>query len=146
MELEIPELAGVEKDPVADGAALIPDVRLVPVHHGDHRDLAHGTVDSFLPVEQFSDLRISDISSHPDPERPALESNHWLAFSGFWVDVPGWNNARFPPFTRKIAEIADWADGAYEWNWSDLPMAYRKNNRLILNYLASQLDEGDPSE
>ena len=92
------------------------------------------------------DLRIDEITSHPDPSRTPLEASHWLAFSGFWVDVPGWNNARFPPFTRKISEIVDWADGAYTWNWSDLPMGYRKNNRLILNYLSAQVHADDPSD
>jgi hypothetical protein len=65
----------------------------------------------------------------------------FLVFSGYWVDVPGTQNARFPPFTRNMTEIADWVDGAYEWIWDDVPESYHQNNGLILRFLRENLED-----
>jgi len=67
--------------------------------------------------------------------------NAYLTFSGFWVDVPGTQNARFPPFTRKVSEIVDWVDGAYDWSWDDLPESYHKNNAAILKFLHENVED-----
>jgi hypothetical protein len=66
--------------------------------------------------------------------------NAYLVFSGFWVDVPGWKNARFPPFTRKIAQIDSWIDEAYLWDWNDLPETLQQNNALIREFLEANVD------
>jgi len=65
----------------------------------------------------------------------------FLVFSGYWVDVAGTQNARFPPFTRNMTEIGDWVDGAYEWVWDDVPESYHQNNGLILSFLRENLED-----
>jgi hypothetical protein len=65
----------------------------------------------------------------------------FLVFSGFWVDVPGTRNARFPPFTRKVNEIVDWVDDGYTWEWDDVPERYHRNNGIILGFLRENLEE-----
>lgn len=65
----------------------------------------------------------------------------YLSFSGYWVDIPGTRNARFPPFTRKETEAVDWVEQAYEWNWDDLPEKYHHNNGLILRFLRENLED-----
>lgn len=87
-----------------------------------------------LPPYGLVPLDLANITSHMKSGRHR-EQNAYLAFSGFWVDVPGPRNARFPPFTRKVAEIVDWVDGAYPWDWDDLPEIYKRNNQVILQYL-----------
>ena len=62
-------------------------------------------------------------------------SASYLVFSGYWVDVPGWTNARFPPFTRKIADIGKWVDEAYQWDWDGVPEDVVENNRLLCTIL-----------
>ncbi len=79
--------------------------------------------------------RIQRKSGGADPYRA------FLVFSGYWVDVPGTQNARFPPFTRNMTEIADWVDGAYEWIWDDVPEHYHQNNGLILRFLRENLED-----
>lgn len=64
----------------------------------------------------------------------------YLVFSGYWVDVPGLQNTRFPPFTRKERDIEDWVDNAYPWIWDDLPAKLMKNNEVILEFLAAAVD------
>jgi hypothetical protein len=65
----------------------------------------------------------------------------FLVFSGYWVDVAGTQNARFPPFTRNLTEISDWVDGAYEWRWDDVPNEYHDNNGLILRFLRENIED-----
>ncbi len=55
--------------------------------------------------------------------------------------MPGTPNARFPPFTKKVSEINDWVDGAYDWHWDDVPDRYQRNNRQILRYLRENLED-----
>ncbi len=92
-----------------------------------------------LPPYGLVPLDLSNISSRMRPGARHREQNAYLAFSGYWVDVPGPRNARFPPFTRKIYDIADWVDGAYPWDWADLPEIYKRNNQIILECLQGWL-------
>ena len=60
-------------------------------------------------------------------------------FSGYWVDVPGLHNERFPPFSRKEMEIEDWIDQAYLWKWEELPPDVLKHNKALSEYIAKHL-------
>ena len=64
-----------------------------------------------------------------------------LHICGYWVDVAGTQNARFPPFTRNLTEIGDWVDGAFEWLWDDVPDEYHDNNGLILEFLRENTED-----
>ena len=95
-----------------------------------------------LPHYQLVNLGLDALTSHIDPDASDHDThNAYLTFSGYWVDVAGTQNARFPPFTRKESEITDWVDGAYAWDWSGLPKRYHDNNELILGYLRENLED-----
>jgi hypothetical protein len=92
---------------------------------------------------KLSSLGLDRLSSRIDPGAAGYDGwNGYLAFSGYWVDVPGSRNERFPPFTRKEREVQDWVDGAYPWEWDDVPERYHRNNRLILEFLEARLRTG----
>ncbi len=88
---------------------------------------------SFLPYRLLP-LRLDRLSSRIQPDDEEASTSH-LVFSGYWVDVPGFENARFPPFTRKESDIEDWVDGAFEWEWDGLPDGIHENNRIILDFI-----------
>ncbi len=95
-----------------------------------------------VPTYQLSSFGFDHLTSrirHDAEGRDAYRA--FLVFSGYWVDVPGTQNARFPPFTRNVTEITDWVDGAYEWSWDDVPAAYHDNNGLILRFLRENIEE-----
>ena len=95
-----------------------------------------------VPHYRLASLDFSSLTSHVDDAAPPRDPYRaYLTFSGFWVDVPGTQNARFPPFTRKVAEIVDWVDGAYAWAWDDVPERYHQNNAVILGYLRENLED-----
>ncbi len=95
-----------------------------------------------LPSYELLSLGLDRLTSHLQLGVEHLEGNNaYLSFSGYWVDVAGTQNARFPPFTRKISEIGDWVDGAYDWHWEDLPERYHHNNSLILDFLQENLED-----
>lgn len=71
--------------------------------------------------------------SHYDP------ASACLVFSGYWVDVPGMQNERFPPFSRKERDIEDWIDNAFPWNWSELPEDVARHNQALSEYIAERL-------
>ncbi len=91
----------------------------------------------FVPYRLLP-LRFDRLSSRLGPQDDEAGSSY-LTFSGYWVDVPGSRNARFPPFTRKERDIDDWVDGAYVWEWDDLPEGVHENNALILDFIAGRL-------
>jgi len=87
-----------------------------------------------LGLSELQSRIVEDVEGY-DPH------NAFLVFSGYWVDVPGTQNARFPPFTRKIMDVVQWADEAYAWEWDDVPERYHRNNGIILEFLAENLEE-----
>ncbi len=90
----------------------------------------------------IASLGLDRMTSRIEPDAADYDGfNAYLTFSGFWVDVPGTRNARFPPFTRKVAEISDWVDGAYDWSWDDLPERYHRNNGVILKFLRENVED-----
>lgn len=94
-----------------------------------------------IPRYRLRSLGLERMTSHIDPDTDEYEGyNAYLTFSGYWVDVPGPTNARFPPFTRKMSEIVGWADGAFTWNWDDVPDLIHKNNHLILSFLFEHIE------
>lgn len=99
-------------------------------------------VERAIPNYRLPSLGLDRLTSHIG-EPSATHDGHaaYLTFSGFWVDVPGPQNARFPPFTRKVAEITDWVDGAYAWEWDDVPDTYHENNGIILRFLHENLED-----
>jgi len=95
-----------------------------------------------VPHYRLCSLGLSELQSRIDETTEAYDPyNAFLVFSGFWVDVPGTQNARFPPFTRKVTEIVDWVDDAYTWEWDDVPERYHRNNGIILGFLRENLEE-----
>ena len=95
-----------------------------------------------LPGYALRSFGVDQLTSRIRSDAEGFDGHHaYLCFSGFWVDVPGTQNARFPPFTSKEAEIVDWVDGAYAWHWEDLPDKYRRNNELILRFLHENLED-----
>jgi hypothetical protein len=90
----------------------------------------------------IASLGLDRMTSRIEPDAAGYDGyNAYLTFSGFWVDVPGTRNARFPPFTRKVSEIRDWVDGAYDWSWDDIPERYHRNNGLILKFLHENVED-----
>jgi len=95
-----------------------------------------------VPSYELAALGLDALTSHPDPDPVYGDGqNAFLVFSGFWVDVPGTTNARFPPFTSKISNINQWVDGAYDWDWKDVPDRYHRNNRMIFRYLIANFED-----
>ncbi len=95
-----------------------------------------------VPTYELGSLGFDQLTSRikEDPEgRDRYRA--FLVFSGYWVDVAGTQNARFPPFTRNVTEITDWVDGAYEWVWDDVPDSYHDNNGIILKFLRENLED-----
>lgn len=81
-------------------------------------------------------LRLDLLRSEPAAGESLYDpSSAVLVFSGYWVDVPGWQNERFPPFSRKEREIEDWVDNAYMWNWDDLPAHIVEHNKALNEYV-----------
>ncbi len=93
-----------------------------------------------LPSYALRPMALNQLTSHFGGEEEPGPSPY-LVFSGYWVDVAGCQNARFPPFTRKVAEVEDWVGGAYTWEWDDLPESYHSNNNRILQFLEDKLAE-----
>ncbi len=92
--------------------------------------------DRFVNYE-LRPLRLDMLRSEPPPPMPLYDpATACLVFSGYWVDVPGFQNERFPPFSKKEKDIEEWVDKAYFWDWHDLPEAIVKHNRALSEYLA----------
>ncbi len=99
-----------------------------------------------LTSERFANyelrpLRLDLLRSDPLPVSELYDpATAVLVFSGYWVDVPGLRNERFPPFSRREQDIEDWVDGAYNWEWKDLPANVKEHNQAIADYIAGSLD------
>lgn len=95
-----------------------------------------------LSSYHLASLGLDRMTSRIDEAAEGYDShNAYLTFSGYWVDVPGTKNARFPPFTRKVSAINEWVDGAYDWSWDDLPERYHRNNGAILRFLRENAED-----
>ncbi len=94
-----------------------------------------------MPSDKFANydlrpLRFDRMRSEMEPTGPLYDPSVCaLVFSGYWVDVPGPQNERFPPFSRKERDIEDWVDGAYVWKWEDLPPDVITHNRALSDYI-----------
>lgn len=99
-----------------------------------------------LASERFANyelrpLRLDLLRSDPLPERPLYDpATAALVFSGYWVDVPGWVNERFPPFSAKEREVVRWIDEASPWRWDELPQHVHEHNRAIADYVEKNLN------
>ena len=119
---------------------------------GDHED-ALKTHQVLLPPKvrssRFSSyslrpLRLDLLRSDPLPPGPLYDpSTSVLSFSGFWVDVPGLQNERFPPFSSRETAPTAWFDKAYEWDWGQLPEAVVAHNRDIASRIAEEISADD---
>lgn len=96
-----------------------------------------------LPSDKFTNydlrpLRLDLLTSEPTlPPGPLFDpSVCCLAFSGYWVDVPGTQNERFPPFSRKEKDIEEWVDKAHTWDWKDLPASIVEHNKALGDYIS----------
>lgn len=98
-----------------------------------------------MPSDKFANydlrpLRFDLMRSEPGSASPLYDPSVCaLVFSGYWVDVPGLHNERFPPFSRKEMEIEDWIDQAYLWKWEELPPDVLKHNKALSEYIAKHL-------
>lgn len=86
-----------------------------------------GTQKILIPEEVSLDIRrvneINKVYSYKlkDLELDSVTSKSILAYSGFIVDIIGFKNAKFPPFTKRELDIDKWVNGdekdvIYEWN------------------------------
>ena len=86
-------------------------------------------------------LRLDCLSTDPSPTEALYDpDSSVLVFSGYWVDVPGTHNERFPPFSKKECEIEGWVDGAFQWNWDSLPDDVSKHTEAITEAIASRIE------
>ena len=82
-------------------------------------------IDKFGYINQYTlqNLELGNITSN--------SWNKYLAFSGGWVDVLGFETANFPPFTSREKDPASWANGAYIFDMFDIPdLAKIKQNEI----------------
>ncbi len=66
-------------------------------------------------INEFSSYKLKDLGLD------AVTSKSVLAYSGFIVDIIGFKNAKFPPFTKRELDIDTWVNGdekdvIYEWD------------------------------
>jgi hypothetical protein len=59
-------------------------------------------------------------------------------FSGYWVDVPGFQNERFPPFSKREMDVRSWVEDGFEWTW-DVPESVKEHNRAIVEYIRQRI-------
>jgi len=63
-----------------------------------------------------------------------------LAFSGNLVDVFGWNDAKFPPFTEREIQAALWVNEADWGDSSKMPEASYEAMRQIIGELSQYME------
>jgi hypothetical protein len=86
-------------------------------------------------------MRIDLLRSEPLPEGPLYDpGSAALTFSGYWVDVPGFQNERFPPYSSREIDPAAWVDGAHPWHWEELPEMVVAHNRQLAGLIASEVE------
>lgn len=163
-----PEVRGHAIVPVAEGShALYPTAGLY--HISVLTELAGHVFRNILPLDKHDADEPPEMSSHQVLLPPTLQSETFanyelrplrldmlhsdpstpqefydpsiacLVFSGYWVDVPGFHNERFPPFSRKEMDIEDWVDQAYVWEWEGLPPRVTDHNRALGDYIQGKL-------
>lgn len=93
---------------------------------------------SVKPCYDLKSAAFGTMTSEIDPAHPDDDAAY-LVFSGYWVDVAGPQNAKFPPFTRKESDINGWVNHAYNWDWDDIPERLFRNNEVIRNFILSLL-------
>jgi hypothetical protein len=85
-------------------------------------------------------LRLDLLRSEPLEPQPLYDpATAVLSFSGFWVDVPGLKNERFPRSRAARPHPTAWFDKAYEWDWGQLPEAVVAHNRDIAARIADEI-------
>jgi hypothetical protein len=88
-------------------------------------------------------LRFDLLRSDPLPASELYDpSTAALVFSGYWVDVPGFSNERFPPFALRETQPAAWVDGAYQWDWGRLPRNMVEHNAAMVREIGRGLRRG----
>lgn len=86
-------------------------------------------------------LRLDLLRSEPLPPSPLYDpASAALVFSGYWVDVPGFQNERFPPFSSREIDPEAWVTGAHVWNWDTLPAAVIDHNRSLAVLIAGEVE------
>lgn len=85
-------------------------------------------------------LRLDLLQSDPHPEATPLydPATAALMFSGYWVDVPGFQNERFPPFSKREMDVRSWVEDGFEWTW-DVPESVKEHNRAIVEYIRQRI-------
>ncbi|MCI5212596.1 MAG: hypothetical protein D3910_28270 [Candidatus Electrothrix sp. ATG2] len=70
--------------------------------------------------------------------KSACHNNH-LAFSGSWVDLLGWTNAKFPPFTHREKNPDSWYTDSFTWDvdYNALPQYSQNLMNSLENYLVA---------
>ncbi|OFZ37663.1 MAG: hypothetical protein A2385_01890 [Bdellovibrionales bacterium RIFOXYB1_FULL_39_21] len=86
----------------------------------------------FLERFALRSLDIGEITSH--------SWNNVLAFSGNLVDVLGWNDAKFPPFTEREIQTALWVNEADWGDSSKMPEASYEAMRQIIGELSQYME------
>lgn len=122
---------------------------ILPMDTDDDEPPEMETHQLLLPPEMKSDrfvnydlrpLRLDLLRSESHAAQTLYDpSTACLVFSGYWVDVPGLQNERFPPFSRKEKDIEEWIDQAYPWEWKDLPENILRHNRALSEYVESNI-------
>lgn len=86
-------------------------------------------------------LRIDLLRSEPLPASELYDpATACLVFSGYWVDVPGFANERFPPFSSREVSPAAWVDGAHPWNWEELPAGVVEHNLALARTIRLEVE------
>jgi len=85
-------------------------------------------------------LRFDLLRSEPLPESALYDpASAALVFSGYWVDVPGLANERFPPFSSREVDPGPWCDEAYPWNWDELPASLVEHNLALAHAIEAEI-------
>lgn len=122
-------------------------VAMLGIDHSATESLADHQV--LLPPELVSarfasyelrPLRLDLLRSEPLPPQPLYDpASAALVFSGYWVDVPGFQNERFPPFSSRETDPWAWAEGAHAWDWDLLPAAVLDHNQGLSTLIATEV-------
>lgn len=111
-------------------------------HLADHQVLLPPSVSSRrFASYALRPLRVDLLRSEPLPESELYDpATSALVFSGYWVDVPGFANERFPPYSSRETDPAAWVDGAFPWDWSALPAALVEHNHAVARSIEAEVE------
>jgi hypothetical protein len=88
---------------------------------------------------QLLPMRVDLLRSEPLPASELYDpATAALVFSGFWVDVPGFANERFPPYSSREMDPVAWVDGAFPWDWDALPSALVEHNQAVARSIEAE--------